>query len=183
MHVAEYLGLVHESEQSLADGLRTVANHHRAEPDIVQTCQLLAAWSEAHVAALAPIVARYCEQRDDEPEDLSADLFRGPRTGPMGLIRDLHDLWLLAYEVKLCWTVLNQAAQALRDVELETLCTELTAQTERQAECWLSLGKLLTLLLCHHVCRSPVRTRVLYFLAWNMQQIEWVLTIPKMLWR
>jgi len=132
VHVAEYLGLVHASEQSLAASFRTVAKHHGDEPDIMQTCQFLAGWSDAHVVALTPIVARYTEQWEDEPEDLSEVLFRGPRKGAVALIRDLHDLWLLANEVKLCWTVLNQAAQALRDGELENQCMESGAQTERQ---------------------------------------------------
>ncbi len=61
MHVAEYLGLVHHGEQSLADSFCMVAKHHGDEPDILQTCQLLAEWSDAHVAALAPIVVRYRE--------------------------------------------------------------------------------------------------------------------------
>lgn len=132
MHVAEYLGLVHQSEQDLATAFRKVAKHHGDEPDILQTCQLLASWSDAHLEALAPIITRYREQREDEPEDLSEDLFRGPRTGAVALLRDLHDLWLLANEVKLCWTVLNQAARSLRDGELEKQCTELGAETERQ---------------------------------------------------
>ena len=136
MYVSEYLGLLHGSEQALADSLRTVADHHGDEPDILQTCQLLASWSDSHVAAIAPILDRYLEKREDEPEDLREDLFRGPRTGALALIRDLHDLWLLANEVKLCWTILDQAARALRDTELETIGAKLLAETERQMS-WL----------------------------------------------
>lgn len=136
MHVAEYIGLLHSSEQKLAEALRKVAVHHRDEVDIEQTCKLLASWSEQHVVALAPVVARYHEQHPGEPEDLREALFHGPRTGPMAMIRDLHDLWLLASEVSLCWTVLDQSARALRDRELERLCTELKQQTDRQIA-WL----------------------------------------------
>jgi hypothetical protein len=51
-------------------------------------------------------------------------------------LRDLHDLWLLANEVHLCYTVLSQAARALRDREMEQACKQLDDQTHRQIS-WL----------------------------------------------
>jgi hypothetical protein len=93
-------------------------------------------WFDSHIVALAPILDRYREKREDEPKDLREDLFRGPRTGALALIRDLHDLWLLANEVKLCWTILDQAARALRDAELEIIGAKLLAERERQMS-WL----------------------------------------------
>jgi hypothetical protein len=41
MHIGNYLGLVHASEQQLADAFKQVAEHHGDEPDIYQTCMLL----------------------------------------------------------------------------------------------------------------------------------------------
>ena len=52
------------------------------------------------------------------------------------MLRDLHDLWLLANEVQLCLGVLDQAAKALHDLELEAFCQRFTAQTKRQIA-WL----------------------------------------------
>jgi hypothetical protein len=46
MHVGNYLELVHTSEQQLADAFLTIAKHHSDEPDILQTCQLIASWSK-----------------------------------------------------------------------------------------------------------------------------------------
>ncbi|WP_245602825.1 hypothetical protein [Gloeothece verrucosa] len=43
---------------------------------------------------------------------------------------------MLANEVYLCWIVLLQAARALRDSELETLCQQFDGETKRQIS-WL----------------------------------------------
>ncbi|MCY7335761.1 MAG: hypothetical protein LH613_06045 [Chamaesiphon sp.] len=136
MHIGNYLALIHGSEQQLADALDTIAAHHGDEPDILQTCQLLACWSRQHLELLKPIVDRYSEDKNDEPERLSSTLFDEPRNGSLALLRDLHDLWLLAHEVQLCWTVLIQAAQALRDRELLATCQQCSVDTKRQIS-WL----------------------------------------------
>ena len=138
MHVGNYLGLIHGSEEHLADALTKVADHHGDEPDIEATCRLLASWSRAHVGQLEPLVQRYQEHRSPEPADLERALFHGPRQGSLALLRDLHDLWLLANEVQLCWTVLEQAAQALRDEELEEVCQQCSKETRRQVAFFLT---------------------------------------------
>lgn len=137
MHVASYVGLVRESEDQLARALGRVAEHHGDEPDIAGTCELLAGWSRAKREAAAPAAARYGEESDDEPERLVHDLFRGPRKGPLALMRDLQDLYLLASEVDICWTVLAQAAAALRDESLAAACGSAKGQTHRQLA-WLT---------------------------------------------
>jgi len=136
MHVGNYLQLLHSSEQQLIDALRIVANHHGDEPDIFQTCQLVASWSQEVIAALKPFLDRYGTEKNDEPERLTQILFAGTRTGSLALLRDLHDLWLLASEVKLTLSVLEQAAKALRDRELDAFCVEYGGQTKRQVD-WL----------------------------------------------
>ncbi len=136
MHVGNYLALVHESEQQLSNALMTVASHHSDEPDITQTCELLAEWSRKNVESVKPLVERYAEEKSDKPERLTQVLFEKPRTGSLALLRDLHDLWLLANEVQLCWMVLLQAAKALRDKELEATCVSCSSQTKRQVN-WL----------------------------------------------
>jgi ferritin-like metal-binding protein YciE len=136
MHVGNYLGLVHHSEQQLSNAFTEIAKHHGDEPDIYQTCQLLSSWSQRHVEALKPVIDRYSEEKSDEPERLTQTLFEEPRSGSLALLRDLHDLWLLAQEVSLCWIVLLQAARALRDKELEAVCEQFDGETRRQIS-WL----------------------------------------------
>jgi hypothetical protein len=58
------------------------------------------------------------------------------RNGSLELIRDLHDLWLMANDVKVSCIILHQCARALRDDRLKLFCEESGPQTKRQAE-WL----------------------------------------------
>ena len=131
MNVAHYIALLHRSEAELARAFREVAERHKDEPDVAVVCQRLAAQSEAHSAALKPFRDRYGEEASEkEPERLHSDLFKGPRKGSLGLLRDLHDLYLMACEADISWTVIAQAAQALRDRDLlETVhrCEEETS--------------------------------------------------------
>ncbi|MBC6989507.1 molybdopterin oxidoreductase [Hymenobacter sp. BT491] len=136
MHLANYLGLIDTSEKLLADSLEKVARHHQDESDVEQTCLLLSAWSRQHHGRLQPFIAKYSEDKSPEPDRLHNALFDGVRNGSLGLLRDLHDLWLLANEVDLCWILISQAALGLRDKELEALCTHCKKETRRQLD-WL----------------------------------------------
>lgn len=136
MQLAHYLGLLHVNEQRVAEAFRKVADHHHAEPDIVSTCNLLAGWSTQHVQQLKSLTEKYGEEKDGEPDNLISTLFHGPRSGGLGLIRDIHDLWLLTQEAHFVWTVLLQSALALRDKELEKACTTCGRETNRQIA-WL----------------------------------------------
>jgi hypothetical protein len=118
MHLATYLGLVDVGEQTLAQSFREVAKGHSAEPDVVSLCERFAVQCESHRRQLAPVVQRYGESREAEPEELHAEGLRGTRTGGVGLLRDLHDLYLLASYLDIAWTVVSQAGKAVRDAEL-----------------------------------------------------------------
>lgn len=57
------------------------------------------------------------------------------RTG-FGLVRDLHDCWLLANETHMSLVVLDQAAKGLRDKEMQELVERVDHQNKRQRS-WL----------------------------------------------
>jgi hypothetical protein len=141
MHVVTYLGLIHHTEQTLADSFRVVGEGHAQHPDVLFICQPLAAMSDEHVARLAPVVDRYGEQHDgadvQEPERLHAGGLAEVRTGPVGLLRDLQDLHVLGTLVQTPWTVIMQAAQGLRDAELIDVARVASAETSRQLA-WLN---------------------------------------------
>jgi hypothetical protein len=141
MYLVIYLGLAHRAEQALADSLRTVAEGHAEHPDVLFTCRALAQMSDEHVRRLAPIVERYGEQLHGadvtEPDRLHADGLAEVRTGPVGLLRDLQDLHVLATLVQTTWTVVRQGAQGLRDGELIALCDHASGQGSRQLS-WLN---------------------------------------------
>ena len=132
MHVGNYLGILHRSEQDLAVAFKTIADHHGDEPDVYNMCKFLSSWSEEHVEDIKRLVDRYSEEKSDEPDRLKQTLFEQPRTGSLALVRDLHDLWLLANEIHLCYIILLQAARALRDLEMEKICQQFDEQTDRQ---------------------------------------------------
>ncbi len=136
MHIGNYLGLVDASEKDLAEAFVQVAEHHKDEVDVEQICKLLASWSRQHRQALQPFVARYSEVKGDEPDRMRRTLFDAPRNGSLALLRDLHDLWLLANEVDICWVVISQTALGLDDKELEACCSEMKKETKRQLA-WL----------------------------------------------
>ncbi len=96
MNLGHYLGLLHAAEADLAAAFRDVAETHRDEPDVFHDCRRLARWCDRHVERLAPFADRYSEEAEDEPNRLRSEIFRGTRTGGLGLLRDLHDLYLMA---------------------------------------------------------------------------------------
>ncbi len=118
MHLATYLGMLHRGEQTLAESYRQVAEGHPDEPDVVHICALLADECDEHVRRLGPIVERYGEEPSGEPERLHAVGLSETRTGPLGLLRDLHDLYLLVSFVDLTWILVGQAGQGARDDEI-----------------------------------------------------------------
>lgn len=136
MHLAHYLGLLHHSQEQLARALREVASAHSEEHDVAQICRRLAAECADHAERLEPFLDRYDEEDHDEPERLHSELFRGPRRGGIGLLRDLQDTYLLAVECELCWSMIGQAAQGVRDADMHALAGECEAQTSAQRR-WL----------------------------------------------
>ena len=80
---------------------------------------------------------RYGEDRsDNEPERLHAEGLSATRQGPVGLLRDLQDLYLLASLVDITWTMVKQAGSALRDQELLEVVAKCDAETATQLR-WL----------------------------------------------
>ena len=137
MNLAIYLGMLRQAEQTLAASFRQVADGHGAEPDVHFLCHTLAGQCEQHSKLLLPIVRRYGEETsDNEPDRLHAEGLSTTREGPVGLLRDLQDLYLLATLVDITWTMVKQAGSALHDAELLDVVGQCDAQTAVQLR-WL----------------------------------------------
>lgn len=136
MHIGTYITIIHRSEQELASAFEKVAEAHGAEVDIFQMCHLLASWSRDKASAIEPFIIIYNGDNSDEPERLTTWLMKATRSGGLALLRDLHDLYLIATEVSICCTIVKQGALALRDKALTDACTEIEGQTQRQLA-WL----------------------------------------------
>ena len=136
MHLAHYLGLLHKAEIDLGQAFREVGEGHPEEPDVLQICQKLARQCEGHAERLEPFAARYGEEAPDEPDRLYSELFNGIRSGGLGLLRDLHDLYLMACECDIAWTLVGQAAQGARDEQLLEVVNGCEGETAIQLK-WL----------------------------------------------
>ncbi|MFC0507782.1 hypothetical protein [Micromonospora costi] len=136
MHLAHYLGLLHRAQVNLADAFRQVGSAHGEEPDVYHLCQQLAERCDEHAAQLQPFAARYAEEAPAEPDRLHSELFRGTRSGGIGLLRDLQDLYLMAAECDISWTVVGQAAYGARDRDLLAVVKRCEGETSIQLK-WL----------------------------------------------
>ena len=137
MKLPVYLSLLHKAEETLRDSFGEVADGHGDEPDVHAICLTLAAQCDEHQRALSGAVARYGESPvDDEPARLHADGLAQTRSGAVGLLRDLQDLHTLATFVHVTWTVVDQAAKALRDKDLQAVVDRCDGQTTTQIR-WL----------------------------------------------
>jgi hypothetical protein len=134
MRLAHYLGLLEAAQERLAVAFRDVGGGHRDEADVFHMCERLAAQCDAHAERLGPFARRYGEEADDEPERLHSAIFQGPREGGLGLLRDLQDLYLMAAECQITWTVVGQAAQGLRDTELSEVVQASEQETAMQLD-------------------------------------------------
>jgi hypothetical protein len=136
MQLTTYLGLVHRAEGELGRTFREVGDGHADEPDVLGVCRTLAAQCDGHAERLSPFLARYGEDASEESERLHSALFSGVRSGGLGLLRDLQDAYVMTCECDIAWTVVGQAAQALRDTDLLAVVTECQAETAVQTK-WL----------------------------------------------
>jgi hypothetical protein len=135
-HVADYLGLLDDSSRATAQALFAVAEKHKAEPDIGAICKMLARFSQEHSEDLQPCIQRYGETQEKEADKLLEVLQPSHHKGPLSLLRDLHDCWLLAQESHISIVVLKQATQALRDDEMMELLQRMSEHNSRQLA-WL----------------------------------------------
>jgi hypothetical protein len=136
MQLAHYLGLLHRAQVKLGEAFREVGEAHRDEADVFHQCERLARQCDEHAQRLAPFAERYGEDAPDEPDRLYSELFTGPREGGLGLLRDLHDLYLMASECDVAWTLVGQAAQGLRDNELFEVVQACEGETASQLQ-WI----------------------------------------------
>jgi hypothetical protein len=136
MHLSSYLGLLETGCATLAHSYRQVAEGHLAEADVHRICQQFAAQCDRHEDQLKPFTARYGSHPSGEPERLHADGLSSTRSGGLGLLRDLHDLYLLASYLEMAWMVVGQAAKGARDQGLIRTVERCDEETEAQRQ-WL----------------------------------------------
>ncbi|ONF95738.1 Nitrate reductase [Sphingomonas jeddahensis] len=135
-HLADYLGLLDESEKRLIKAFDQVRETHPDTPDVVTECKMFAEWASQATVSLQPFIARYGERLEDEPERLDKALLVQRKQAGFDLLRDMHDLFLLVNESLISVTVLDQAALALRDEDLRSVLENIRSHNDRMRE-WL----------------------------------------------
>jgi len=133
MHLSSYLGLLETGCATLAKSYRQVAEGHAEEADM---CEQFASQCDHHEEQLRPFTKRYGSHPSGEPERLHADGLSKTRSGGLGLLCDLHDLYLLASYLDMAWTLVGQAAKGARDQELIQTVEKCAKETEAQQK-WL----------------------------------------------
>lgn len=136
MHLANYLGYLHQTELGLAEGYRKVGEAHPQEVDVYHLTHTLAKQCEAHAEKLKAFVDSYGEEKPEEPQNLYHQFFDQTRSGSLGLLRDIHDLYLMASACDMSWTMIRQAAQGLRDRELLEVVNSCEVETSNQLK-WI----------------------------------------------
>jgi hypothetical protein len=137
---------VARAEEELAQELLKVGERHRADHDVYHLTRQLSRWAQGHVVALEQQARRHGGDLDAGDvgresagpmaavREKTAELLgRRPASGLL-LLRDLRNIYLLAAEASLNWTLLAQAAQAAKDSELlecTSLCHPETLRTMR----------------------------------------------------
>jgi anaerobic selenocysteine-containing dehydrogenase len=134
--VPDYLGLLRSSHEQFVRACQTASARHLEEPDVRAGLAELARFSTDAVGSLRPFADRYGAPEAAEPNELREILLPAVRAGAYGLLRDLHDLAVLASDSHLTLAIVAQAAKALRDDGLLKLCEHLNEQTRLQ-HAWL----------------------------------------------
>jgi hypothetical protein len=136
VQLAHYIGLLHKAQVDLAAAFREVRDAHAEETDVHHLCGRLAEQCDTHAERLQPFAESYGEDAPDEPDRLHSELFKGTRQGGLGLLRDLHDLYLMASECDMAWVLVGQAARGLRDNDLYEVVQSCEGETATQLQ-WL----------------------------------------------
>ena len=138
MHLVTYLGFLRRTEETLGRSYRLVSDGHPADADVHDVTADFAAQCTAHADALAPVLARCDPATEAEPERLHVEGPDAHRAGPIGLLRDLQDLYQLATLVDSTWTLVRQAAQGARDRDLIQVTDRCAPQIAAQLD-WLRM--------------------------------------------
>ena len=132
-HVADYLSILLSANIEFEHACETVTAHHATHLEIVAGLKTLKKYSTDVETMLKPFLERYGQQPPEKPEALRNVLFK-PYPGEFGLIRDLHDLYVLGQNSVIAATIVHHAAEGLHDGELLSAVTTIVDRVRMQAQ-------------------------------------------------
>ena len=137
MHLATYIGLLEEGSTTLADSYTVLAEGHPEEPEVVAQATRFRAQCLEHAQRLGPARERYGDHPAPPPDRLHLAGLEEARSGGLGLLRDLHEVYDFASHLQIAWTIVGQAAQGNEDEDLIAIAGNCRGQIALQAA-WLT---------------------------------------------
>lgn len=130
--VGDYLGLLRDAADGFQQAAAQVSQDHSENSEIVRGVEYMRKLAAEMIERLQPFLKKYGGLETEEPRELKKVLFSDRRHGDFGLLRELHDLFLVTAEIYVTNLVLIDAAKELRDPELLDTCTWIADQADRQ---------------------------------------------------
>jgi hypothetical protein len=124
MQIGTYVGLTIESEAVLQSAYLNAATRHKRDAGIRDGSRRAVRFTELRMNAANDLGKRFGATSSRDPKLVRNALFHGLRPGGLGLLRDLHDLALLANQSLLYWTGLSQGCKALHDEHAVKICRQ-----------------------------------------------------------
>jgi hypothetical protein len=141
MKINNYIEYLLGCESELSKSFLAIGKQHVTEPDVHSMCNLFSSWCDEHVEQLKKQSERFGREEEDEPDRLDHSFLK-KRSDGLGLLRDLHTLYLLTADTRLSWIVLSQCSKSIRDSELRIICNKCGLETHRQEEWIISKIKI-----------------------------------------
>lgn len=138
MHLTTYLDFLARLERGLASSYRIVSSGYPDDNDVFHAARRFAEQCDARAESLEPVIARHGTAPEPVPDRLHAEPLTVARSGPVGLLRDLQDLYQLANLADITWTLVGQAAYGARDRQLVSITERNSPQVVAQLA-WLRM--------------------------------------------
>jgi hypothetical protein len=137
LHLATYIHLLEDGSSTLADSYTVLAEGHPQEPEVVAQATRFRAQCRQHADRLGPARGRYGDHPAPPPDRLHLSGLEEARSGGLGLLRDLHEVYDYASHLQIAWTIVGQAAQGNQDEELVAVAGDCRGQIAVQTA-WLT---------------------------------------------
>ena len=137
MHLASYIHLLEQGSSTLADSYTVLAEGHSEEAEIVAQATRFCAQCRRHAERLGPARERYGDHPAPPPDRLHQPGLEEARSGGLGLLRDLHEVFDSASHLQIAWTIVGQAAQGNTDEELVSVAGDCRGEIALQVA-WLT---------------------------------------------
>jgi hypothetical protein len=131
-HVSDYIGMLQAANEEFAAACRQLADDHSENAEVVRGSEILRDMAHEATLRLQKFFDHYGVKKMAEPRKLRQTLFNHHRPGDFGLLREVHDLFLMACEVYVTAEILLDSAKELRDQELIDFCIWMKSQADRQ---------------------------------------------------